>query len=147
MEINVYSAVIRIDRMYKCPNCQTTFKRFVFEGWVTYARGSAEVDAEGLVKRVGPLLVKQTVAPGKEVDGNEVYIQCPDCKSSLKRESYIVVRSCMLYNDAEAGHLVHFDAGTLINDVGFTVELHLSNAGLADIEKLARFDPAKYVRG
>lgn len=133
--------------MYKCPNCQMTFKRFVFEGWVTYARGSAEINAEGLVKRVGPLLVRQTVAPGKEVDGENVHIQCPFCKSSLKIESYVVVRPCMLYNDTEASHLVHFDVGTIINDADFTVELHLSDAGLADVEKLARFNPAKYVRG
>jgi rubredoxin len=58
--------------------------------------GSAEVDENGKVSCVGPMVVKTGVKPGHEIEGINVKTHCPNCGHAAHIKSFEKVRVCPL---------------------------------------------------
>lgn len=93
--------------MRKCVNCGEVQNQFNFSAWVIKVIGSVVYSEDGMIESVSPLVSTTTIAIGKELDGHEVRLKCPNCGFEGMDGHFPQIRTCWL-TGKEADRLVEF---------------------------------------
>lgn len=94
--------------MRKCPGCNQLQHQLNFTAWVLYVLGSVVYNEDGVVESISPLVSKTTIAVGKELDGHEVRLKCPNCGYEGGVDDFPQIHVCWLTGQS-ADQCVEFD--------------------------------------
>lgn len=114
--------------MLECPTCRHNFKEASFEGWLVFGTGYCQVDRDGNVAVVGPIVPMISIEPGRKLLESDLLIRCPHCDEKHPAKAHALIRPCDFTGGNAKVPVVLFTGATVIvaEDVADWVRQHLT---------------------